>query len=41
MLLQITRDFAGLPDVRTLSVGEIVVFYNALRPELKKYSRGK
>jgi len=37
MLLQIARDYPGLPDVRTLTVPEIVFFYEGLRPELKKY----
>lgn len=41
MLLQIARDYAGLPDPRTLTVGEIVFFYEGLRPELKKYTRPK
>lgn len=39
MLLQIARDYAGLPDPRTLTVGEIVFFYDGLRPELRKYTR--
>lgn len=39
MLRQIARDYSGLPDVRTLSVAEIVFFYEGLRPELKKYTR--
>jgi hypothetical protein len=37
MLLQIARDYPGLPDVRTMTVPEIVFFYEGLRPELKKY----
>lgn len=41
MLLQIARDYAGLPDVRTLTVPEIVFFYGGLRPELTKYTRPK
>jgi len=41
MLLQIARDYAGLPDARSLTIGEIVFFYEGLRPELKKYTRGK
>lgn len=40
MLRQIARDYAGLPDARTLSIAEIVFFYEGLRPELKKYTRG-
>lgn len=41
MLLQIARDYAGLPDARTLTVPEIVFFYNGLREELKKHTRPK
>jgi hypothetical protein len=39
MLLQVARDYPGLPDPRTLSVPEIVWFYEGLRPELKKHTR--
>lgn len=39
MLLQCARDYAGLPDPRTLTIGEIVFFYEGLRPELIKYTR--
>lgn len=39
MLLQIARDYAGLPDARTLTVPEIVFFYEGVRPELTKYTR--
>jgi hypothetical protein len=38
MLLQIARDYPGLPDPRTLAVHEIVYFYEGLRPELKKHT---
>jgi hypothetical protein len=41
MLLQIARDYPGLPDARTLSVPEIVFFYEGLRPELKQHTRSK
>lgn len=41
MLLQCARDYAGLPDARTLTIGEIVFFYEGLRPELIKYTRSK
>ncbi len=41
MLLQVARDYPGLPDPRTLAVTEIVFFYDGLRPELKKYTRPK
>lgn len=40
MLLQICRDYPGLPDPRTLKAHEIVFFYGGLRAELKKHSRG-
>ncbi len=36
MLLQICRDFPGLPDVRALSAGQIKFFYQALKPELMR-----
>lgn len=39
MLLQIARDYAGLPDVRTLTNSEIRFFYDGLRPELRKYTK--
>jgi hypothetical protein len=39
MLLQVARDYAGLPDARTLTIGEIVFFYEGLRPELLKHTR--
>jgi hypothetical protein len=41
MLLQIARDYPGIPDVRTLTTAEIVFFYEGLRPELKKHTRRK
>jgi len=34
MVLQISRDYAGLPDPRTLSLGEIKFFYSGLTNEL-------
>lgn len=40
MLRQIARDYSGLPDARTLTIPEIVFFYEGLRPELKKHTRG-
>ncbi len=39
MLLQCARDYAGLPDARTLTIGELVFFYEGLRPELRKHTR--
>lgn len=41
MMLQVARDYPGLPDVRTLTVSEIVFFYNGLRRELKDHTRRK
>jgi hypothetical protein len=41
MLLQCARDYPGLPDARTLTVPEIVFFYEGLRPELQKHTRPK
>lgn len=41
MLLQCARDYAGLPDARTLTIPEIVFFYEGLRPELIKHTRVK
>ncbi len=39
MMLQVARDYPGLPDLRTLTVAEIVFFYDGLRPELQKHTR--
>lgn len=36
MLIQVARDYNGLPDVRTLKASEILFFYEALREELKE-----
>jgi len=41
MLLQITRDFNGLPDVRELRACEIRYFYESLRNELREGSKPK
>lgn len=41
MLLQVTRDYSGLPDARTLNASEIRFFYDGLRAELKQHTRGK
>jgi hypothetical protein len=38
MILQVARDYPGLPDVRTLSMDEIRFFYDGLRAELRRYS---
>ena len=39
MLLQICRDYPGLPDPRTLEESEIEFFYDGLRSELKDYQK--
>ena len=39
MLLQVARDYPGIPDVRTLKASEIRFFYNGLRAELKEASK--
>ncbi len=41
MLLQICRDYAGLPDPRTLKAHEIRYFFNGLRSELKTHTKPK
>jgi hypothetical protein len=38
MLLQVCRDYPGLPDPRTLTMTEIRFFYEGLRPELRKHT---
>ena len=39
MFLQITRDYASLPDPRTLTAQEIRFFYNGMRQELKQHTK--
>jgi hypothetical protein len=39
MLLQIARDYPGLPDVRTLSMSDIRFFYDGLRPEIAQLKK--
>ena len=41
MLLQIARDYSGLPDVRNLKAHEIRFFYNGLRAELAHHTAPK
>jgi hypothetical protein len=41
MLLQIARDYPGLPDCRTLSATEIIFFYEGIRAELEKGTKAK
>lgn len=37
MMLQIAMDYAGLPDIRTLTASEIRFFYEGSRGALKRY----
>lgn len=37
--LQIVRDYAGLPDARELTLGEIFFYYNGLRSELEQRTK--
>lgn len=41
MLLQVCRDYPGVPDPRTLKAHEIRFFYEGLRPELKEHTKPK
>ena len=41
MLLQVCRDYPGLPDPRTLQLCEIRFFYEGLRAELKEHTKPK
>ena len=41
MLLQVCRDYPGLPDPRTLSMSEIRFFYEGLRGELERATAPK
>lgn len=41
MLLQVCRDYPGLPDPRTLKASEIRFFYDGLRAELKHHTKPK
>ena len=41
MLRQVCRDYAGLPDARTLSLSEIRFFYEGIREELKHHTKPK
>lgn len=41
MLLQICRDYSGLPDIRTLKIHEVLFFYNGLRAELQQHTKPK
>ena len=39
MLIQICRDYATLPDPRTLTLREIRFFYEGLRHELRAHTK--
>lgn len=39
MFMQVCRDYASLPEVRSLKAREIRFFYDGLRGELKEYSK--
>ena len=39
MLLQVARDYPGLPDCRTLTASQIRFFYNGLRAELREHTK--
>jgi hypothetical protein len=39
MLLQICRDYPGLPDPRSLTMSEIRFFYEGLRSELRRFTK--
>jgi hypothetical protein len=39
MLLQVCRDYPGLPDPRTLTMSEVRFFYDGLRAELSRNTK--
>lgn len=39
MLLQVCRDYPGIPDARTLKAHEIRFFYEGLRAELREHTK--
>lgn len=41
MLIQVCRDYPGIPDARTLKANEIRFFYEGLRAELKAHTGSK
>jgi len=41
MMAQICMDYSGLPDVRTLTMSDIVWFYDGLRAGLKRATKPK
>jgi len=40
MLLQVIRDYPGIGNWRDLTQSEIEFFYDGLRPELRKATKG-
>jgi len=38
MLLQVSREYPGIPDPRTMTMEEIRFFYDGLRHDLKQIS---
>ena len=41
MLLQVSREYSGLPDPRSLTLDEIRFFYNGLRSDLHALTKRK
>lgn len=41
MMLQVCRDYPGIPDVRSMRAHEIRFFYEGLRAELKEHTKPK
>ena len=41
MLLQVAREYPGLPDPRTMTLEEIRFFYNGLRGDLSRLTKRK
>lgn len=39
MLLQVSREYPGLPDPRTMTLAEIRFFYNGIRGDLRDISK--
>jgi hypothetical protein len=40
MLMQVAREYSGLPDVRGLTFSELAYFYGGLRGDLKRSTKG-
>lgn len=41
MLLQVSREYPGIPDPRTMTLEEIRFFYSGLRNDLQKLTQRK